>query len=111
MSIFQAFFILSGESEFTEKGVEHDFLQFYETRIQILKKGAHKNSKHYWDLIVYFNENLFSDAPMDDMIIVDEEEAQLLNALSDEDEDEDEEPDHAMAFGNLEYGGVGGLEE
>lgn len=37
--------------------------------------------------MTYFNENLFSDAAVENTITVDEEEAQLLNALSDEDEE------------------------
>jgi hypothetical protein len=81
----QDYFILTGESEFTEQGASHDFRQFYETRIKILKKEASKGPKarqRYKELMQYFNEYLFpsEDAEEPD---VDEEEAMLLKAISD----------------------------
>jgi hypothetical protein len=90
---------LSGESEFTEQGATHDFRKFYETRIKILEKESSHGPKaraRYDDLMKYFNDNLFpsEDAAEPD---VDEEEATLFHAISDEekeseDGDEDEQP-------------------
>jgi hypothetical protein len=85
----QEFFILSGESEFTEQGVDHDFRQFYETRINILEKEEKKKSKRLRDLMDYFNTALFPDEHVENQNVVDEEEARLLKAISD-DEDENE---------------------
>jgi aminoglycoside phosphotransferase len=80
--------MLTGESEFTEQGASHDFRQFYDTRIKILKKASSKGPKarlQYEELMRYFNENLF---PSEDMMEpeVDEEEAMLLQAISDGEE-------------------------
>lgn len=93
----QDYFILTGESEFTEQGASHDFRQFYDTRIKILKKassGGPKARQHYDELTKYFNEHLF---PSEDMVEpdVDEEEAMLLQAIEDgEDRSVEDENGH-----------------
>jgi len=81
----QDYFILTGESEFTEQASEHDFRRFYEMRIKILKKEASKGLKarqRYEELMEYFNSNIFPLEGADEPN-VDEEEAMLLKAISD----------------------------
>lgn len=78
---------MSGEGEFTEQGVDHDFRHFYETRINILEKEEKKKSKCFQKLLDYFNAALFPDERVENENVVDEEEARLLKAI-DEDEDE-----------------------
>jgi hypothetical protein len=89
----QDYFILTGESEFTEQGASYDFRQFYDTRIEILQKGSSKGPKargRYEELMKYFNDNLF---PSEDAVrpTVDAEEARLLQAISDGEEESAEE--------------------
>jgi hypothetical protein len=84
---------LTGESEFTEQGVSHNFRQFYDTRIKILKKEASKGPKareRYEDLMKYFNDKLFPSEEIEEPD-VDEEEAMLLQAISDVEEGSDDE--------------------
>ena len=83
---------MSGESEFAEQGAKHDFRKFYETRIKILEKESSQGPKaraRYDDLMKYFNDNLFpsEDAAEPD---VDEEEATLLHAISDEEKESED---------------------
>ena len=84
---------MSGESEFTEQGASHDFRHFYDTRIKILQKESSKGPKarrRYEELMKYFNDDLF---PSEDMVEpdVDDEEAMLLQAISDGEEDSGED--------------------
>ena len=84
---------MTGEAEFTEKGSDHDFRQFYETRIKILKKEASKGPKARWrykELIEYFNNNLSPSEDTEEPD-VDEKEAMLLKAISDGEDEEVED--------------------
>jgi hypothetical protein len=98
----QDYFILSGESEFTEQGTNHNFRQFYDTRIMILQKESSKGPKarcRYKELMKYFNDKLF---PAEDMAEpdVDEEEAMLLQAISDGEEEPAEDENEHVSGGN-----------
>jgi hypothetical protein len=83
------YFILSGEGEFSEQGVDHDFRRFYDTHIALLTKESQKKGKHFQELVDYFNHELFPKAaePQGSM---DNEEMELSKAIDDEDEDEEE---------------------
>jgi hypothetical protein len=85
----QVYFILSGEGEFSEQGVDHDFRRFYDTHIALLTKESQKKGKHFQELVDYFNHELFPKAaePQGSM---DNEEMELSKAIDDEDEDEEE---------------------
>ena len=77
------YFILSGEAEFTEQGVDHDFRHFYETRITLLTKESQKKGERFQELIDYFNRELFPETtePQGSM---DNEEMELSKAINDE---------------------------
>ena len=86
------YFILSGEAEFSEQGAEHDFRQFYDTRVNLLTKESQKKSERFQKLIDYFNQELFPEASGD----VDlqngmaDEEKELYKAIEEEEDAEDE---------------------
>ena len=84
------YFILSGEGEFSEQGVEHDFQHFYDTCITLLTKESEKKGKHFKQLIEYFNHELFPEAaePEGGM---DNEEMGICKAIEEEDELEEGE--------------------
>lgn len=100
----QAYFLLSGEAEFSELGADHDFKQFYDTRVEILEKTARKKKTAHLhrELHNYFNENLFTRDDMVEKNAIDPEEAQLLKAIDDSDEDDEEQEN-----GNLNNGSSG----
>jgi hypothetical protein len=99
----QIYFVLSGESEFCEHGVEHDFRHFYDTRIQILEKESRKKNKRnrFEALMKYFNDALFPDENSNDTTTgMSKEELELLEAIEqDESEEEDDGPGHEGGTG------------
>lgn len=80
---------MTGESEFCEQGAEHDFQQFYDTRIEILEKDAQKKSKRHRELMKYFNDNLFPNESSKNTVTLEDEEARLLKAISEEEDGEE----------------------
>jgi len=79
----QVYFILSGEAEFAEQGVDHDFRHFYDTRITLLTKESQKKGERFQKLVDYFNSELFPETaePQGSM---DNEEMELSKAIDDE---------------------------
>jgi hypothetical protein len=79
--------------EFTEQGIQHDFSQFYNTRVDLLTKESRKKGKagrRFTDLMEYFNSNLFpSDDSKDSTNGMDQEEQDLYDAIEEDDEGEE----------------------
>lgn len=103
----QALFILSGEAEFTERGVEHSFQQFYQTRVDILTKESQKTrNRHFTELMGYYVRHLFPDDEEDNLKHLSAEERELLQAI-DEAEDSDNANEEGNDEGNKDHGEVG----
>jgi hypothetical protein len=79
----QVYFILSGEAEFAEQGVDHNFQHFYDTHITLLTKESQKKGEHFQELVDYFNCELFPETaePQGSM---DNKEMELSKAINDE---------------------------
>ena len=92
MLIPQLYFILTGEAEFTEKGTEHDFQNFYNTRVQLLMKESQKQNGRFRELIDYFNAELFpDDDKVDPTSSMGDEEKALMKAIDEMEENEEGE--------------------
>ena len=98
-------FVLSGEREFTEQGVNYDFRRFYDTRIELLTKESSKKGKRrrFERLLNFFNGHLFpaGDDELDERKRMTDEERKLLDAIEGDlgDEESDDREDHFSGRG------------
>lgn len=89
--------MLSGAIEFSEQCGEHQFLDFYNKRRELLGRQAENRNqqRNYKNLITYLNRRLFPDHHADDTPRerYDGEEAAFLAALAEDDGEEERNSD------------------
>lgn len=84
--------MLSGEGEFTERGVDHAFEQFYHNRIGILtKESKMRSNRVFRELMEYYDRELFPGDEGDDHKNLNPEEREILKAIDNAEDEEEPE--------------------